>query len=57
MHFGLKFLIRTAFTSVMFIRGEALISMWMSNGAFNGVFIRGLRLYKVWRLLEQIRQL
>lgn len=57
MHFGLKFLIRTAFTSVMFIRGEALISMWMSNGAFNGVFIRGLRLYEVWRLLEQIRQL
>ena len=43
MHFGLKYVISTAFTFVMFVRGEALISIWMSKGAFlleGGAYMR-----------------
>ena len=45
-------LISTAFIGAGLVRGEALISMWISKGA---AVIRGRRLFETRRLLEGIR--
>ena len=47
----MKFPTSTAFIFVMFIRGEPLISMWMSKDAF----LLECRLFEVRRLLEEMR--